>query len=144
MKNKLAGLLLASSVMVPTAFAGVADDLSNGLSLDVVLQNAIAAGGTVESATFEMVQLAPERAGDVVVMAIAACADAVCERSVAQSAISAGADPVAVTAATAAPRRFSRPSGMSRRDLQRARHAQRVTERRTRPSARTTPLASYY
>ena len=144
MKKKLAGLLLASSIMVPAAFAGVADDLSRDLSLGIVLQNAVNAGGTVESATFEMVQLAPERAGDVVAMAIVACGDAVCERSVAQSAIAAGADPVTITAATAAPRRFSQPHGMSRRDLQRARHEQRNAKRWIRPAARTTPLASYH
>ncbi len=144
MKKRLAGLLLASSFVATTVFAGIADDVSNGIALDVVLKNAVDAGETVESATFEMVRLMPERAGDVVAVALSACSDAVCERSVAQSAIAAGADPVIVTAATAAPRRGFRPVGMSRRDLQRARYAQRVAERRIRPSARTTPLASYY
>ncbi len=144
MMKKLAGLLLASSVVMPAAFADVSDDLSSGLSLDMVLQNSVNAGETVESATFKMVQLIPGRAGDVVAMAVAACADVVCERSVAQAAISAGADPVAVTAATAAPRRFSRPSGMSRKTMQKARHDLRNAQRWIRPAARTTPLASYH
>ncbi len=144
MKKRLAGLFLASSFMVSVAFADVADDLSSGLFLDMVLQNAVNAGGTIESVAFEMVQLVPERAGDVVAMAVAACADAACERSVAQSAIAAGADPVTVTAAAAAPRRFSRPHGLSRSTLQRARHEQRNAQRWIRPAARTTPLASYY
>ena len=144
MKKKLAGLLLASSVMMPAAFAGIADDLNHGLSLDMVLENAVNAGGAVESVAFEMVKLAPERAGDVVAMAIVACSDAACERSVVQSAIAAGADPITITAATAAPRRFSRPHGVNRRDLRRARHEQRNAQRWIRPAARTTPLASYY
>ncbi len=145
MMKKLAGLLLASSVVMPAAFADVSDDLSSGLSLDMVLQNSVNAGETVESATFKMVQLIPGRAGDVVAMAVAACADVVCERSVAQAAISAGADPVAVTAASAAaPRRLSRPSGMSRKAMQKARHDLRNAQRWIRPAARTTPLASYY
>ncbi len=142
--KKLAGLLLASSVVMPAAFADVSDDLSSGLSLDMVLQNSVNAGETVESATFKMVQLIPGRAGDVVAMAVAACADVVCERSVAQAAISAGADPVAVTAATAAPRHFGRPSRMSRKALQKARHDLRNAQRWIRPAARTTPLASYH
>ncbi len=82
------------------ASADVASDLSNGLSLPELLANATEDGTAVADVVAELITLAPDRAIDFVVAAVAFAPTKQVE--VQQAAILAGADPTAVMAATAA------------------------------------------